>query len=236
MLTERQARSFAASSRSTSRPGSPSARRTSSSARDGRLGVDGAQRARRARAPRPAHPSAHLGRPCADRARATATTSDRLLERLEPRPPRSRSTLAAARSEIEAALQSTTDMLSQVTQLLALVSAPPLADCDRPPRRGAPAPAAGRDGRRHHVDGRGDQAAVLASTSRSTRGSPTGPASISTSSSPGCELGARQLRQRLEDPSLSRSRAIVPRLPPAGVHRAGRARRSSGSSSAALPD
>ena len=51
---------------------------------------------------------------------------DRLLERLEPRPARFPLDLTAARSEVEAALQATTEMLSQVTRLLALVSAPPL--------------------------------------------------------------------------------------------------------------
>src|SRR6266571_4594630 len=51
---------------------------------------------------------------------------DRLLERLEPRPGSFPLDLSAARSEVEAALQATTEMLSEVTRLLALVSAPPL--------------------------------------------------------------------------------------------------------------
>lgn len=51
---------------------------------------------------------------------------DRLLERLEPRPAAFPLDLSAVRSEIEAAIQATTEMLSQVTRLLALVSAPPL--------------------------------------------------------------------------------------------------------------
>ncbi len=50
--------------------------------------------------------------------------ADRLLERLEPRPPEFPLQLAEARSELETALQSTTDMLSELTRLLALVSAP----------------------------------------------------------------------------------------------------------------
>ncbi len=50
--------------------------------------------------------------------------ADRLLERLEPRPASFPLDLGDPRSELEAALQSTTDMLSQVTRLLALVSAP----------------------------------------------------------------------------------------------------------------
>ena len=50
--------------------------------------------------------------------------ADRLLERLEPRPPEFPLQLAEERSELETALQSTTDMLSELTRLLALVSAP----------------------------------------------------------------------------------------------------------------
>src|SRR5712691_11510355 len=50
---------------------------------------------------------------------------DRLLEQLDPRPSSFPLDLSAARSEVEAALQATTEMLSQVTRLLALVSAPP---------------------------------------------------------------------------------------------------------------
>ena len=53
--------------------------------------------------------------------------ADVLLDELEPRPARFPLDLTAARNEVEAALQATTEMLSQVTQLLALVSAPPLA-------------------------------------------------------------------------------------------------------------
>src|ERR687896_2325662 len=52
--------------------------------------------------------------------------ADELLDRLEPRPSPFPLDLAAARSEVEAALQATTETLSQVTRLLALVSAPPL--------------------------------------------------------------------------------------------------------------
>ena len=91
-----------------------------------RLAVDRAGRARRARAARAAHASAHLGRPRADRgrlphlrrraARAAGAAARR----------RSRSSSPAARAEVEEALQATTEMLSQVTRLLALVSAPPL--------------------------------------------------------------------------------------------------------------
>src|ERR671934_107965 len=52
--------------------------------------------------------------------------ADVLLEQLDPRPSPFPLDLAAARSEVEAALQATTETLSQVTRLLALVSAPPV--------------------------------------------------------------------------------------------------------------
>ncbi|HYZ76098.1 MAG TPA: heat-inducible transcriptional repressor HrcA [Gaiellaceae bacterium] len=51
---------------------------------------------------------------------------DALLERLEPRPARFQLDLSVVRSEVESALQATTEMLAEVTSLLALVSAPPL--------------------------------------------------------------------------------------------------------------
>ncbi len=49
-----------------------------------------------------------------------------LLERLETRPRAFPLDLSSVRNEVDAALQATTEMLSQVTRLLALVSAPPL--------------------------------------------------------------------------------------------------------------
>ena len=49
-----------------------------------------------------------------------------LLERLEPNPGPFPLDLSAAQAEVESALQATTEMLSAVTRLLALVSAPPL--------------------------------------------------------------------------------------------------------------
>jgi heat-inducible transcriptional repressor len=51
---------------------------------------------------------------------------DRLLERQEPRAGEFSLDLPLARAEVEEALQATTEMLAQVTRLLALVSAPPL--------------------------------------------------------------------------------------------------------------
>jgi heat-inducible transcriptional repressor len=52
--------------------------------------------------------------------------ADELLEHVEPQPRDFPLDLSLARSEIEAALRATTEMLSQVNRLLALVSAPPL--------------------------------------------------------------------------------------------------------------
>lgn len=51
---------------------------------------------------------------------------DRLLERLEPRPPSFPLPVDDGPNELEAVLQSTTDALSELTRLLALVSAPAL--------------------------------------------------------------------------------------------------------------
>ncbi len=52
--------------------------------------------------------------------------ADELLGRLEPEPPSFPLDLASTSTEVESALQATTEMLSHVTRLLALVSAPPL--------------------------------------------------------------------------------------------------------------
>ena len=52
--------------------------------------------------------------------------ADELLHRLDPQPAVFPLDLHTTRTEVESALQATTDMLSQVTRLLALVSAPPL--------------------------------------------------------------------------------------------------------------
>ncbi len=52
--------------------------------------------------------------------------ADALLGELEPQPQAFPLDLASTSTEVESALQATTEMLSQVTRLLALVSAPPL--------------------------------------------------------------------------------------------------------------
>ncbi len=52
--------------------------------------------------------------------------ADRLLERLDPKPGGFPLDLTSVRSEVDSALQATTEMLSELTRLLAMVSAPPL--------------------------------------------------------------------------------------------------------------
>jgi heat-inducible transcriptional repressor len=71
------------------------------------------------------HPHTSAGRVPTDRGYRLYV--DGLLEHLEPRPPEFPLELEAGRGEVEAALQATTEMLSQLTSLLAVVSAPPLA-------------------------------------------------------------------------------------------------------------
>src|SRR5215211_8668003 len=52
--------------------------------------------------------------------------ADGLLERLEQRPGTFPLDLTSVRSEVDSALRATTEMLAELTRLLALVSAPPL--------------------------------------------------------------------------------------------------------------
>jgi heat-inducible transcriptional repressor len=70
------------------------------------------------------HPHTSAGRIPTDR--GYRYYADRLLERLEPQPGGFPLNLTAARTEVDVALQATTEMLSELTRLLALVSAPPL--------------------------------------------------------------------------------------------------------------
>lgn len=70
------------------------------------------------------HPHTSAGRVPTERGYRLYAES--LLDRLEPRPPSFPLDLSAARKEVEEALQDTTEMLSHVTRLLALVSAPAL--------------------------------------------------------------------------------------------------------------
>ena len=71
-----------------------------------------------------AHPHTSAGRVPTER--GYRYYADELLGRLEPHPAAFPLDLTSTSNEVEAALQATTEMLSQVTRLLALVSAPPL--------------------------------------------------------------------------------------------------------------
>jgi len=71
-----------------------------------------------------AHPHTSAGRVPTER--GYRYYADELLGRLEPHPAAFPLDLSTTSTEVEAALQATTEMLSQVTRLLALVSAPPL--------------------------------------------------------------------------------------------------------------
>ena len=70
------------------------------------------------------HPHTSAGRVPTDRGYRVFV--DSLLDKLEPRPGAFPLNLSGERSEVEAALQATTEVLSELTRLLALVSAPPL--------------------------------------------------------------------------------------------------------------
>jgi heat-inducible transcriptional repressor len=142
---------------------------------------------------------------------------DALLERLEPRPGPFELDLSLVRSEVEAALQATTEVLSDVTSLLALVSAPPLETTTV-----------------RHVEVLLLQptvvmVVVITSTGGVTKhiatfddpvdpGVPKWAAEYLNERVAGLQLGTHLLRQRFEDPALSaRERAFLDRLRPAFV-------------------
>ena len=127
---------------------------------------------------------------------------DGLLERLEPGPGSFPLDLSAAQAEVEAALQTTTEMLSQVTRLLALVSAPPLESASI-----------------RHVEvlllqPQVVMVVVITSTGAVTKrvyafAQPVDPGLANWAGQylndtlVGLQPGTRQLRQRFEDPGLS---------------------------------
>jgi heat-inducible transcriptional repressor len=141
--------------------------------------------------------------------------ADSLLERLEPRPATFGLELAPARSEVEAAMEATTEMLSRVTRLLALVSAPPLETATV-----------------RHVEVLALQPqVVMVVVITSTGGVTKRRVGFDTPVDPGLavwageylndrmagvQLGTHQLRQRFEDPGLSaRERLFLAALRPA---------------------
>jgi heat-inducible transcriptional repressor len=139
---------------------------------------------------------------------------DALLERLEPRPARFELDLSDVRSEVEAALQATTEMLAGVTSLLALVSAPPLET------------ATVRHAEVLLLQPRVVVVVVITSTGDVSKrvvtfDDPVDPGLASWAAEylnervVGLRLGTRLLRQRFEDPELSTpEREFLDRLRP----------------------
>ena len=169
--------------------------------------LDRAQRTGAARGVRPARAPARLRRPRADRRRAPLRRRSHAQLRAGSRRRRSRLELSLIRREVEEAMRTTTETLSQMTNLLAVVSAPSLNTATHPPRRGARAAAAGRAGRDHHLR----RAASRRCSPRSS--APVDPGLVAWAGEylnerlVGLGLGARMLQQRLVDPSLSAARA-----------------------------
>jgi len=140
---------------------------------------------------------------------------DSLLERLDPRPGSFPLDLTRVRSEVESALQATTEVLSELTRLLAVVSAPPLAATTV-----------------RHVEvlvlqPRLVMAVVITSTGGVSKGvfafdEPVDQGLASWAAEylndrvAGLTLGASVLRKRFDDPGLTeRERAFLARLRPA---------------------
>jgi heat-inducible transcriptional repressor len=159
------------------------------------------------------HPHTSAGRVPTDRGYRFYV--DALLERLEPRPGPFALDLSAVRSEVEAALQATTEMLSQVTSLLALVSAPPLETTTV------------RHAEVLLLQPQVAMVVVITSTGGvskriATFDEPVDPGLAKWAGDylnervAGLQLGTHLLRQRFEDPALSpRERAFLGHLRPA---------------------
>ena len=123
--------------------------------------------------------------------------------------------LTLARREVDEAMRMTTETLSQVTNLLAIVTAPPIATTTiRHVEVLAPA-AAGADGRDHHLHRRRVEAGVrvrVAGRSRARRVGGRLPQRAARRDGAGRADAAR----RLEDPSLpATERAFLTQLAPA---------------------
>jgi heat-inducible transcriptional repressor len=159
------------------------------------------------------HPHTSAGRVPTDRGYRHYV--DGLLEHLEPRPPEFPLELATGRGEVEAALQATTEMLSQLTSLLALVSAPPLAS------------ATVRHVEVLMLQPQVVMAVLITSTGGVTKrvavfddpvdvGLAKWAAQYLNEQLTGLELGSHRLRRRFADPGLtSRERAFLEALRPA---------------------
>jgi heat-inducible transcriptional repressor len=161
------------------------------------------------------HPHTSAGRVPTER--GYRLYADGLLERLEPRPDPGefRLDLSELRNEVESALQATTETLSEVTRLLALVSAPPVETASV-----------------RHVEVllfQPNRVMVVVITSaggvtkrRVEFGDPVDPGLAAWAREylneelAGVRLGTRALRQRLQDPGLpAREREFLDALGPA---------------------
>ena len=150
------------SSRSTSRPASRSARACSSSARasDVSPSTVRGELAELETLGLLTHPHTSAGRtPTESGYRLYA---EELVDALEGRPDELGVDLRSMRDEIEQALRTTTEMLSDATRLLALVSAPSLETASIRHIEVLTAAADERHGRRDHVDRRRDEAGLQA--------------------------------------------------------------------------
>ncbi len=190
------ARSCGGSSRSTSRPASRSGRRRSSSA--AQLGVSSST-VRSELAELEAlglltHPHTSAGRVPTESGYRVYAGRARRLDRGTARSAR-RSTCRRCANELESALRPTTEMLSQATRLLALVSAPSLETATVRHVEVLAAAASLRDRRRDHVHRGRDEAASSSSTSPSTPVSSTGRARTSTEQVGGRRLGSSGVRR-----------------------------------------
>src|SRR5437763_9829037 len=165
------------------------------------------------------HPHTSAGRVPTDRGYRYYV--DRLLERPAPRPASFPLDLSEARSEVESALQATTEMLSQVTRLIALVSAPPFEAATV-----------------RHVEvlllqPQVAMVVVISSSGGVTKrvyafDAPVDPGLAHWAGAylndqlTGCTLGSSQLRRRLADPGLSPpERAFLEVLAPAFIEAEG---------------
>jgi heat-inducible transcriptional repressor len=165
------------------------------------------------------HPHTSAGRVPTDR--GYRLYADELLKQLEPRPAPLDLDLSAVRSEIDTALQATTEMLSRVTRLFALVSAPPLETATV-----------------RHVEvlllqPQVVMVVVITSTGGVTKRSLMFSATVDpglvdwaraylNERVVGLRLGASVLRQRFEDPGLSAAeRAFLAEIRPAFTDAAG---------------
>jgi heat-inducible transcriptional repressor len=140
---------------------------------------------------------------------------DELLDRLEPRPEALALDLSAAPNEVDAALRAATEMLAEVTRLIALASAPPLETASvrhvellvLQPQVAMVVVITSSGGVSSHTAVFGDQV---------DRGLADWAAQYLNEQFGGRRLGAQLLRQRFEDPHLSpRERSFLAALRPA---------------------